>query len=60
MSNDQDAPLMAGEEPDSEVHHDELESIDDEQSKDTVDRPSLFVWLLTVAAGISGLLFGCS
>ena len=24
------------------------------------ERPGLFVWLLTLAAGISGLLFGCA
>lgn len=28
-------------------------------STDASPAPSLFVWLLTLAAGISGLLFGC-
>jgi hypothetical protein len=27
--------------------------------KDFVGQPGLYVWLLTFAAGISGLLFGC-
>jgi SP family myo-inositol transporter-like MFS transporter 13 len=27
--------------------------------QDNLQSPSLFVWLLTFSAGISGLLFGC-
>ncbi|OLN92236.1 Myo-inositol transporter 1-like protein 1 [Colletotrichum chlorophyti] len=62
MPDSMDAPLMAGR-PDRD---DELDYRDaDEEShvlpasmRHSQSRPSLFVWLLTFAAGISGLLFG--
>lgn len=63
MPDSMEAPLMDGR-PDRD---DELDYREDEEAdvlpesfKNTQSRPSLFVWLLTFAAGISGLLFGCT
>ncbi len=60
MANAVDTPLIS---------HQEDDTADDTQSEisdaeDTViewpaGRPGLFIWLLTLSAGISGLLFGC-
>jgi hypothetical protein len=52
------APLISDNARDEELHHD----VDDGArgaGKPAAAAPSLFVVLLTFAAGISGLLFGC-
>ena len=53
MSDSQDAPLIQ--------RHDDCDAEDDdvETRKLAEARPGLFVWVLTLSAGISGLLFGC-
>jgi MFS transporter, SP family, solute carrier family 2 (myo-inositol transporter), member 13 len=66
MASSLEAPLIANSEDD---HDEELQQYDADAeldsdggsgaSKHLGDRPGLFVWLLTFAAGISGLLFGC-
>lgn len=64
MPDSIDAPLMAG----RQDRDDELDYRDADEEADVLPAsmkharqsgPSLFVWLLTFAAGISGLLFGC-
>ncbi|CCF34700.1 hypothetical protein CH063_06637 [Colletotrichum higginsianum] len=63
MPDSMDAPLMAG----RQDRDDELDYRDADEEADVLppsmkqsqqSTPSLFVWLLTFAAGISGLLFG--
>ncbi|KAK1986257.1 general substrate transporter [Colletotrichum cereale] len=63
MPDSMDAPLMAG----RQDRDDELDYRDADEDIDVLpasmknsqqSTPSLFVWLLTFAAGISGLLFG--
>ena len=64
MSSSLAAPLLPGADNglDDSLHDD----VNDEVGSDLTARgtasgqPSLFVWLLTLAAGISGLLFGCA
>jgi hypothetical protein len=43
-----------GDEPIVSLHGDDARPMNEARNT-----PALFVWLLTVAAGISGLLFGC-
>lgn len=50
MSDTQDAPLIQREDDGRRGA---------EVGKVAEERPSLFVWMLVVSAGISGLLFGC-
>lgn len=51
MSDTQDAPL---------IQRDERDARDGAEVRKLAEgRPGLFVWLLTLSAGISGLLFGC-
>lgn len=52
MSDTQDAPLIQREREDDSRSGAEA-------GKVAEGRPSLFVWMLVVSAGISGLLFGC-
>ncbi|GKT87135.1 myo-inositol transporter 1 [Colletotrichum tofieldiae] len=63
MPDSMDAPLMAG----RQDRDDEFDYRDADEEADVLpasmkhsqaSAPSLFVWLLTFAAGISGLLFG--
>lgn len=60
MTDEADAPLMSHQEDDRE---DDIRSQSaDAEGVDTewpTGRPGLFIWLLTLSAGISGLLFGC-
>lgn len=60
MADAAEAPLIANrdaENPD-DVHDVDLEDVDILLEKN-LRHPGLYVWLLTFAAGISGLLFGC-
>lgn len=63
MPDSMDAPLMAGRsDRDDEFDYrdaDEEADVLPASMKHVQSRPTLFVWLLTFAAGISGLLFGC-
>lgn len=53
-------PLMRGVEAEDETTTNELvESDVDLLLEKNLQSPTLFVWLLTFSAGISGLLFGC-
>lgn len=51
MSDTQDAPLIQREDDGTRGGA--------EVGKIAEGRPGLFVWMLVVSAGISGLLFGC-
>jgi hypothetical protein len=53
MADQAQEPLMR----DEEVDEDELDTTG--ALEDGPQKPNLFVWLLTLSAGISGLLFGC-
>ena len=57
MSDSQDALLMPR--ADDGLNDDSSSLENARTGKVEEGRPSLFVWALTVAAGISGLLFGC-
>lgn len=50
---------MAGEEPPDDSLRTSHPDAAEDGSKSLEGGPGLFVWLLTAAAGISGLLFGC-
>lgn len=52
MSDSADAPLI--QQPDDRDARDGAET-----RKLVEGRPGIFVWMLTLSAGISGLLFGC-
>lgn len=60
MADTADQPLM-GHQPDDDDHHsDEGDAPDASRLlEQNLSQPGLFVWLLTLSAGISGLLFGC-
>ena len=52
MSDSADAPLIQ--------RHDDQGASDGAETRKLVEgRPGVFVWMLTLSAGISGLLFGC-
>jgi SP family myo-inositol transporter-like MFS transporter 13 len=53
-------PLMRSESHDADVQgqHEELNDVSLLLEKN-LRNPGLFVWLLTLTAGITGLLFGC-
>jgi SP family myo-inositol transporter-like MFS transporter 13 len=54
------APLMADNRPADEPDHEpELDVALDRASKGADASPGVFIVALTIAAGISGLLFGC-
>ena len=60
MADSVEEPLMRHEV--GEVEHTNADlDIDDASQllEKNLRKPSLFVWLLTFSAGISGLLFGC-
>lgn len=42
-----------------ECHHNSTECEPRNDVEKTVSHISIYVWLLTISAGISGLLFGC-
>lgn len=52
-----DAPLIANADPgpDADSDYDEASVT----SKTPEPPPGLFIWLLTLSAGMSGILFGC-
>lgn len=54
----QSEPLISGPDvdPGADSDHDTGPSV----SKSPDAAPGLFVWLLTLSAGVSGLLFGCT
>lgn len=59
MDDAAEEPLMRGESADADLA---AQDLDDDVSlllEKHLHHPGLFVWLLTVSAGISGLLFGC-
>jgi SP family myo-inositol transporter-like MFS transporter 13 len=59
MADTADQPLM-GHQPDDDRHSDEGDAPDVSRLLEkNLGQPGLFVWLLTLSAGISGLLFGC-
>ena len=61
MADTADQPLM-GQQPDDDDRHssDEIDSPSVSRLLEkNLGQPGLFVWLLTLSAGISGLLFGC-
>ena len=53
------APLIAGHSDEEELEYDVAQGSPAEAGKAEGGMPSLFVLVLTFAAGISGLLFGC-
>ncbi|KAI1102322.1 general substrate transporter [Jackrogersella minutella] len=59
MASSAEAPLIShrDDEPDDETHS-ELGDSNDASTEWPAGRPGLFIWLLTLSAGISGLLFG--
>lgn len=59
MSDAAEAPLISrrGDELEDELHSDIADN-DDMSTEWPAGRPGLFIWLLTLSAGISGLLFG--
>jgi len=67
MASQAGAPLLAQQQDEYDddfdnPQEDEHESIGggDDGDKNQVGRLGYFVWLLTLSAGISGLLFGCT
>lgn len=75
MSSRSDAPLLSGADHRDSDHdgeagpevgplhadHDTTADADDPLArKSSAEPPGLFVWLLVVSAGLSGLLFGCA
>lgn len=58
MADAAEAPLIANRHDSSEAPDDDGDAVDVLLEKN-LRHPGLYVWLLTVAAGISGLLFGC-
>lgn len=64
MSGSLETPLIANVDDggDELQHYDanEEDGGEPDTRKPADDKPGLFVWLLTFAAGISGLLFGCT
>jgi hypothetical protein len=67
MSDSVEAPLIGNQQDavgdDDLPHRDSLEGEANEElpvtHKHVNGAPGFFIWLLTLAAGISGLLFGC-
>lgn len=71
MATSADAPLIAHREEDDDgadyddepQHHDDgyanAPAQDEEGRVDVDQKVGLFMWLLAISAGISGLLFGC-
>ena len=56
MADRAQEPLMGGDDHDyDDATRDETTN----EHEDLTSTPTLFVWLLTFSAGISGLLFGC-
>ena len=60
MSESPDAPLIARTVDDALNDDDTVDFEDARAGKVDEGSPGLFVWMLTMAAGISGLLFGCT
>lgn len=60
MADQAEEPLIgrADEEPPGSST-DSRPDLDVRLLEQSLERPGLFVWLLTLSAGISGLLFGC-
>ncbi|KAI2632088.1 general substrate transporter [Hypoxylon sp. NC1633] len=60
MASEAETPLISHQEDRSEDElHSEFRDADDDVSTEwPAGRPGLFIWLLTLSAGISGLLFG--
>lgn len=61
MAGNDEEPLMAGR-TDGLGNVDEVGLWDgevEEENEGDLRNPGVFVWLLTLSAGISGLLFGC-
>lgn len=60
MADTADQPLMGHQPDDDDRHSDEGDAPDVSRLLEkNLGQPGLFVWLLTLSAGISGLLFGC-
>ncbi|KAL7624056.1 hypothetical protein AAE478_005613 [Parahypoxylon ruwenzoriense] len=60
MASEAEAPLISHREDESEDEfHPELTDAEDETTEWPAGRPGFFIWILTLSAGISGLLFGC-
>lgn len=56
MADRAQEPLIGG---DDHGYEDAALAESTDEHEDPSSTPSLFVWLLTLSAGISGLLFGC-
>lgn len=68
MASQVDAPLLSRQDNDNNNNYDFFEEtpldddpilLDNDDDKKRAGRLGYFVWLLTLSAGISGLLFGC-
>lgn len=60
MANTAEAPLLSHQEDELEDDQgSEVANAEDTGTEWPAGRPGLFIWLLTLSAGISGLLFGC-
>lgn len=60
MATSAEAPLISHRDDElDDDSHSELEDNEHVSAEWPVGRPGLFIWLLTLSAGISGLLFGC-
>ncbi|KAI1318730.1 hypothetical protein F5Y16DRAFT_115969 [Xylariaceae sp. FL0255] len=64
MESQAEAPLLSRQEHDNEFENESLPGETNTSESDSGKRHSgqlgYFVWLLTLSAGISGLLFGCN